>query len=73
MLSASGKPRRPREGGPQVPGSQAPPPPRPGLPKEDSVVEEKPFVSPKGRRYRILRTDETDPYDKPAGPPKRPR
>ena len=72
MLSASGKPRPPRSGGPQEPGNQAPPP-RPGLPKEDSVVEEKPFVSPKGRRYRILRTDETDPYDKPADPLKKPR
>jgi len=39
---------------------------RPGLPAPESVVSEKTFTSPKGKRYRILRTDETDPYDKPT-------
>jgi hypothetical protein len=36
-----------------------------GLPDESSVIGEKSFVSPKGGRYRILRTTETDAYDKP--------
>jgi hypothetical protein len=39
---------------------------RPGLPKPESVVAEKTFVSPKGRMYRILTTTETDPYDPPV-------
>ena len=41
---------------------------RPGLPDPSSVVAETVFVSPKGRRYRILRTDEKDAYDPPKGP-----
>jgi len=41
---------------------------RPGLPDPSSVVAETVFVSPKGRRYRILRTDEKDAYDRPEGP-----
>lgn len=40
------------ERGPRQPGSW--------LPDSSSVVSAKTFVSPKGRRYRILRTDETD-------------
>ncbi|HVR96115.1 MAG TPA: hypothetical protein VMW27_05845 [Thermoanaerobaculia bacterium] len=47
------------EGPPEAPS-------RPGLPAPESVVSEKTFTSPKGKRYRILRTDETDPYDKPT-------
>lgn len=39
---------------------------RPGLPDEATVVSEKIFTSPKGRRYRILRTTQTDPYDDSA-------
>ena len=40
---------------------------KPGLPKEESVVSTTTFTSPKsGRRYRIMRTTETDPYDKPT-------
>jgi len=41
---------------------------RPGkaLPSPDSVVSEAIFISPKGRVYRILRTNQTDPYDPPA-------
>ena len=41
---------------------------RPGLPDPSSVVAETAFVSPKGRRYRILRTDEKDAYDPPEWP-----
>lgn len=39
------------------------PRPRPGLPAKKSVVEEKTFVSPKGTKYRILRTNEVDGYE----------
>ena len=39
---------------------------RPGLPKKASVLSEKVFTSPKGKHYRIIRTDETDPYDAPV-------
>jgi hypothetical protein len=42
-------------------------PRRKGLPSADSVVSETTFTSPKGRVYRILRTNQTDPYDEPAG------
>ncbi len=37
---------------------------RPGLPDPSSVVEERTLTSPSGRRYRVMRTTETDPYDK---------
>ncbi|HEX2059330.1 MAG TPA: hypothetical protein VHK90_01185 [Thermoanaerobaculia bacterium] len=36
---------------------------RPGLPAKESVVEEKTFVSPKGKTYRIIRTTEVDEYE----------
>lgn len=35
-----------------------------GLPHPDTVVEKKEFESPKGRKYTILRTTETDETDK---------
>lgn len=44
---------------------------RPGMPDEASVLSEKTFTSPKGKRYRIIKTDETDPYDAPQPPEKR--
>lgn len=34
-----------------------------GLPDENSVLEEKPFTSPSGKKYRILRTSEVDDYE----------
>ncbi len=43
---------------------------RGGLPDEKSIVSEHTFVSPKGKRYRILRTTEKDEYeegDRPQG------
>jgi hypothetical protein len=45
------------------------PPSRPasqeeGLPHPDSVLEAKEFVSPKGRKYTILKTTEKDATDK---------
>jgi hypothetical protein len=41
---------------------------RPGkaLPSPDTVVSEAIFISPKGRVYRILRTNQMDQYDPPA-------
>jgi len=45
------------------------PSPRAGLPDPASVVSEGAFTSPKGVRYRVLRTTETDAYDQPAAPP----
>ena len=36
-----------------------------GLPDPDSVISEEVLTSPKGRRYRVLRTTETDAYDRP--------
>ena len=38
----------------------------PGLPDPRSVVEETGFTSPKGKHYRILKTDERDAYDAPT-------
>jgi hypothetical protein len=35
------------------------------IPKKSTIVAEKTFVSPKGRRYAILETDQSDPYDEP--------
>lgn len=38
---------------------------RRGLPDEDTIVSETTITSPKGRTYRVLRTNQTDPYDVP--------
>jgi hypothetical protein len=46
-------------------------PPRPGLPAEDSIIAEVPFISPKGNVYRIIKTDEMDAYDEPMRPKKK--
>jgi hypothetical protein len=46
--------------------------PRPGLPDPASVVAVETFTSPKGSRYRILKTNETDPYDPPPASTKGP-
>ena len=51
-------------------GATHPPDRREGLPNPDSIVETKEFVSPKGRKYTILRTTETDATDKLPKPPK---
>jgi hypothetical protein len=45
---------------------------RPGLPDEASVVSETTLTTRKGTTYRILRTNEKDPYD-PAGSHKKRR
>jgi hypothetical protein len=37
------------------------PPPRPSLPAPESIVSEAEFTSPKGTKYRIIKTTETDP------------
>jgi hypothetical protein len=36
-----------------------------GLPDKETIVSERTFTSPKGKRYRIIRTTEKDPYDPP--------
>jgi hypothetical protein len=43
------------------------------IPNKASIVATDTFVSPKGRRYTILETDQTDPYDVPAGQEKKRR
>lgn len=43
--------------------------PRPGLPDKSSIVSVKTLTSPRGNRYRIIETDETDAYDPPPGSP----
>lgn len=47
-----------------------PPAKRAAVPPPEAVVEKLEFVSPKGNRYTILRTNEVDGYEEP---PKRPR
>ena len=47
--------------------NKQPPPPekqKEGEPNPESVVSTQEFVSPKGRKYTILRTTETDETDK---------
>ena len=44
---------------------------RPGLPDEKSVLSERMFTSPKGKKYRIIETEETDPYNAPQPPEER--
>ena len=34
----------------------------------ESVISETEFTSPRGAKYRIIKTKETDPYDKPTRP-----
>lgn len=36
------------------------------LPSRDSIVSQTRFISPKGRVYTIIKTDQTDLYDEPA-------
>jgi hypothetical protein len=35
----------------------------PGLPDPKTIVSERTFMSPKGRRHRIITTTDKDPYD----------
>lgn len=47
-------------------GNKKPEPSRaPRLPNKDAIISERTFTSPKGKRYRIIRTTEKDPYDPP--------
>ncbi len=39
---------------------------RQDLPEESSIIGEKEFTLPKGNKYRIVLTDETDAYDEPT-------
>jgi hypothetical protein len=38
---------------------------RPGLPSPDTVVEVSELTSPSGKTYRLLKTNQRDPYDPP--------
>jgi hypothetical protein len=71
---ARGKDQPPR---PQSPGNPTDKParakPRPGLPDKSSIVSVKTLVSPKGNRYRVIETNETDAYDPHAGGDKTPK
>jgi hypothetical protein len=55
---------------PRKPGARTLPPgkARPGLPDPEEIVAEHSFVSPKGKRYRVLRTNERDAYEEDDGP-----
>ena len=55
-----GKPRRP--------GTRAP---RAGMPAKDSVREIITKVAPTGMKFRILKTNEMDAYDRPSRSKKR--
>ena len=48
-----------------APKPESRPLPPQDLPDPDSIVAEVPFTSPKGNTYRIVITDEMDPYDQP--------
>lgn len=54
---------------PRLPGRHGDPPApealpsRQGLPDEETILTEKTVTSPKGRRYRIIKTSQRDPYD----------
>jgi hypothetical protein len=52
-------------------GGEPATPHQPGLPAPESIVSETDFTSPKGTKYRIIKTRETDPYDKPEKPKRR--
>lgn len=43
------------------------------IPNKASIVATDRLVSPKGRRYTILETDQADPYDDPVGKEKKRR
>jgi hypothetical protein len=47
--------------------------PRPGLPAPENVREVIDFVSPQKKRFKILRTTETDAYDPPLPPEDKPK
>jgi hypothetical protein len=44
------------------------PQPEPPIPNPESVISEHEFVSPKGTKYKIIKTTETDPGEEPKPP-----
>jgi hypothetical protein len=68
---ARAKDQPPRPGKPADKPARAKP--RPGLPDKSAIVSVKTLVSPKGNRYRIIETNETDAYDSAAGADKKPK
>jgi len=59
MSDGEGRPPIEKRGG-NEPGKRVP---RPRLPPRSSVLSESTIVSPKGARYRILRSSERDATD----------
>ena len=59
------KRKGPRKSSGETPSSARPR--NPGLPDPKTIVSERTFVSPKGTRFRIIRTTEKDPYDPDDG------
>jgi hypothetical protein len=53
--------------------AESKPTPRAGMPAHDSIISETTFVSPKGRTYRIIKTNEIDAYDDEEPQPTRKR
>jgi hypothetical protein len=61
------QPSKPAAGGkPEADGSPTPP----GVPPQSSILAELSLKSPKGNRYRILRTSERDATDDDKDPPR---
>lgn len=38
---------------------------RPGLPAPETIIEVREMTSPRGKKIRLLRTNQKDPYDPP--------
>ncbi len=55
-----------RSGAAPPPSEGSEPARRRGLPDEASIVSSKTFTSPRGKKYRIIKTRESDPYDPPV-------
>ncbi|HEX8000399.1 MAG TPA: hypothetical protein VF528_18600 [Pyrinomonadaceae bacterium] len=53
--------------------AESKPTPRAGMPAQDSIISETTFVSPKGRTYRIIKTNEIDAYDDEPQPTRKRR
>jgi hypothetical protein len=60
----------PADAGPAPEATSGAGAPESWLPPPESVVSEFEFVSPSGRRYEAIRTNERDAYDPPERPKK---
>jgi hypothetical protein len=66
-MAAGGDDRRGKGKGPARKRDK--PESKPEIPRKETIVGEKSLVTPKGGRYTIVETNQTDPYDdeKPNG------